>query len=179
MSINDEAKAARDHAELRQISTLECLFSLYKPYYEDLCFELAGTFWAPYSGTRSLEEQKKLYDQGRTPESIARNERRCTNAIPGNSPHNYGCASDWAEWRPEFRGRDIWERAEWPVFEKAVKKVGLKWGGDFKDPVDKPHCELPIKISWKEVGNIYRAYGQEKAIGAIELNVIKKIGEIV
>lgn len=173
MSINDEAKAARDYAELRQISTLEHLYSLYKPYYENLCFELAGTFWAPYWGTRSLDEQQKLYDQGRTQESIARKDRIVTNAIPGNSPHNFGCATDWAEFRPEFRGQEIWDKAEWVVFRDAVKRVGLVWGGDFKS-VDKPHCELPIKISWKEVGNIYRAYGQEKAIEAIELNVIKK-----
>lgn len=173
MATSEEERRAKEYAEMRQMSVLETLSDFYKPYYEELCFLLAGTYWVPYCGTRSLKDQETLYEKGRTPESKARGEKIVTNSVPGNSPHNYGCASDWAEFRPDFRGQDIWEKADWPVFAEAVRKASLVWGGNFKSIIDKPHCELPIKISWKEIGNIYRAEGHEMAILAIEKNMFK------
>lgn len=178
MASDEEIKAALNFAEFRRASTAEQLSDFYKPYYDELCAILGGTFWAPYSGRRSLKQQEDLWNQGRTQASIAKGEKIVTNAIPGNSSHNWGCATDWAEFRPEFRGKEIWDKANWPVFRDAVYKSGMKWGGDFKDKdgkpqIDMPHCELPIDVSWRIVGETYRKRGVERAIEAIGLNMVK------
>lgn len=65
--------------------------------------------WADYyrlegqivSGYRSLEEQRQLYAQGRTPQEIAQRVSKrgsggsVTDAPPGSSAHNYGLAVDF------------------------------------------------------------------------------------
>lgn len=85
------------------------------------------------SGTRTYEEQDKLYAQGRTaPGSIV------TNARAGFSWHNHGVAFDigifdGAKYLPES-----------PLYERAGtigKSLGFEWGGDW-DFEDKPHFQL-------------------------------------
>lgn len=87
-------------------------------------------------GVRTFAEQDKLYAQGRSTKG-----QRVTNAKGGQSNHNYGVAVDLA---PTENGRIDWDdnRAFLTIGEEA-KKLGLKWGGDWKKFVDKPHVELP------------------------------------
>lgn len=172
LSDDNKNKITLAYVEMRRENTREGLVPLYQDYYDVLCEELKNTYWAPYSGRRSLEEQLKTYMKGRTPESIALGERIVTRARPGDSPHNWGCASDWAEFRPEFVGQEIWNKANWNEFGAAVRKVGLVWGGDFKSIIDKPHSELPLRVSWKQIGSIYMSEGKQAAIEAIVENAI-------
>jgi len=173
MSLKDENQKTVTSAfvKMRRETTRKTLHSSYLPYYDALCAALEDTFWAPYVGFRSIEEQKIIWNQGRTPESIAKKEPIITYAIPGSSPHNYGCATDWAEFKPDYRGTDIWNKADWSKFSKAVRDVGLIWGGDFKKFKDKPHCELPIKVSWSVIAGVYNSKGKDAAIKEIELLV--------
>jgi len=99
--------------------------------------------------------------------------------MPGFSAHNYGCATDWAEFRPEYTGKQVWDKAKWPEYSKAVKSAGLVWGGDWngngkRDPndFDLPHNQLAIRISYSKVGAIYRAKGLGAANKAIFDNLI-------
>ena len=97
---------------------------------------------------RTKEEQDALYKKGRTlPGNIV------TNAKGSNysSMHQWGVAFDF------FRndGKDIYNNSD-GFFEKvgAVgKSLGLMWGGDWKNPVDMPHFQLP---DWGKTASFLR-----------------------
>lgn len=167
----NEAAVTTAFVEMRRESTRSTLSPLYIPYFDKLCEALSNSFWAPYSGNRSFAEQQKLYQKGRTRESIDRNQTIVTNAKAGDSAHNWGCATDWAEFVPGYVSQEVWTKADWGVFSRAVESVGLVWGGNFKNFKDKPHCELPIKVSWKVIGSVYRTSGEVAARKEIELQI--------
>ena len=87
-------------------------------------------------GYRSLEEQQRLYDQGRISSGGI-----VTNAPPGFSYHNYGWAVDVCEYK---NGKPDWHSERWDEIGKIGKKHGLIWGGDWKRLVDKPHLQLSL-----------------------------------
>lgn len=85
-------------------------------------------------GFRSMEEQQKLYDQGRTtPGPIV------TNAKPGKSKHNYGKAFDVC-----FIGSVPYPKDDkmWKTIADIGKAVGLTPGYYFKSIKDCPHFEI-------------------------------------
>jgi len=89
---------------------------------------------------RTMDEQAKLYAQGRTLPGP-----QVTKAKPGQSPHNYGMAFDIcfdgkAPYPPESDPR-------WAALGKIGKLFGLAWGGEFKSIMDRPHFERP---DWKK-----------------------------
>lgn len=93
---------------------------------------------------RSMDEQARLYAQGRTaPGPIV------TKARPGESAHNFGLAMDCVPMRD---GKPVWstklaaDRALWTAYGAAVRAAGLVWGGDWRF-VDLPHAEFP---AWKD-----------------------------
>ena len=151
----------------------EHLHPIYRKRYEHLCYILADSFWAPYSSYRSFEEQAKIYSSGRTsPGKIV------TNARPGDSAHNWGCATDWAEFRPEYKAGDPWDRANWQYYAQCVEAAGLDWGGDWdrdgkteKGENDFPHAQLPLRKPWRYIGDTYRLHGVENAQREIDLYV--------
>lgn len=129
------------------------LLSLYLPYYDALCNELPDA-WQPTAGYRSITEQNELYAKGRTaPGQIV------TWAKGGTSAHNYGCATDWAFFE---NGKPVWsdDMRIWAPYLNACDKVGLKKGADFGD---KPHNELAIAVSWREVYKTLIEHGEEEA----------------
>lgn len=91
---------------------------------------------------RSLDEQARLYAQGRTtPGPIV------TRAKPGESAHNVGLAMDCVPMRD---GKPVWgtklksDRDLWAAYGAAVRAAGLVWGGDWRGGlVDLPHAEFP------------------------------------
>ena len=85
-------------------------------------------------GYRSLEEQQRLYDQGRITEGGI-----VTYAPPGLSYHNYGWAVDVCEYKG---GKPDWHSQRWDEIGEIGKEHGLIWGGDWKRLVDKPHLQL-------------------------------------
>lgn len=99
-------------------------------------------------GFRTAKEQHSLYLIGRTGNfSHIKKKRTVTNADSGQSPHEYGCASDWTLFDQD--GLPTWPKADDPVWDEyilAVEKVGLKPGAEFGDI---PHNELRIKASWR------------------------------
>lgn len=101
---------------------------------------------------RTIDEQNKLYAQGRTlPGSIV------TNAKGGSSYHNYGLAIDIVIlYDKDSNG--TFETASWdtkdPYFIKVkdyFKKQGWFWGGDFKSFKDYPHFEITFGYSTKQL----------------------------
>ena len=89
------------------------------------------------SALRDMNEQARLYAQGRTsPGQIV------TYARPGQSYHNYGMAFDVV---PMVQGRPDWNSPHWPLIGQLGEQADLNWGGSWRRP-DRPHFEYPISL---------------------------------
>ncbi len=83
-------------------------------------------------GYRSIEEQNRLYAQGRTaPGKVV------TKARGGYSWHNFGLAADYAF----VVDGQLTCNGSWNVFGRVARECGLEWGGDFKGFPDRPHVQ--------------------------------------
>lgn len=120
--------------------------TLYRPFFNKVidltvACRVRGTSYIITSGFRSYQEQAALYAQGRTtPGSIV------TNALPGQSLHNFGIAVDFC------RDSDLvkiglqpaWSKADYQILAEEAVKLGLEAGYNWKSFPDFPHCQLPI-----------------------------------
>ena len=128
--------APRDKANERSEKHIATLLPHVRPYARALFFKARnqGIAINIISGTRTFEEQDRLYAKGRTTQGP-----KVTNARGGYSNHNFGIAFDIGV----FNGNRY--MPESPVY-KAVgalgMELGLDWGGNWKSIVDQPHFEL-------------------------------------
>lgn len=98
--------------------------------------------YAIASGTRTPQEQHRLYLIGRNPPG-----RRVTNADWYLSPHVWGFARDYlliANNGKICKALDD----RWALFGKLAEQCGLCWGGSFRRLVDSGHVELPAWASY-------------------------------
>jgi peptidoglycan L-alanyl-D-glutamate endopeptidase CwlK len=107
-------------------------------------------------GIRTFEEQAALYAQGRTKlyDATGKKLGKVTNAMAGQSIHNYGFALDIVlingksaayETNKDFDGDGI---SDWMECVQIFKSYKWTWGGDWKSFKDMPHFEkspLPLK----------------------------------
>jgi len=139
---------------------------LYLEKYKKLC-ELLPKEWQPYWGFRTYEEQESIYKIGRTTPPIGQKYWK-TKAKGGQSPHNYGCATDWTLWEGK---KPLWLKKEdprWKPYLDACEKVGVKCGSLWDDYY---HNELSIKISWRKVNAFRLKGGFEEAQKVIQENL--------
>jgi hypothetical protein len=150
----------------RRLRYRKNLNNLYLPFYDTLCSLLPeepgedGYSWQPCAGIRSFMAQDRLYAQGRTTPGS-----RVTNAKGGESPHNYGCATDWCLWTED--GEPHWPTTidpRWQVYIDAVETAGLRSGVEFDDF---PHNELRIAVPWTTIATIWRDRGPAHANASI------------
>jgi peptidoglycan L-alanyl-D-glutamate endopeptidase CwlK len=100
----------------------------------------------PVQGTRTTEYQQALYAQGRTkPGNIVTN----ADGVHVKSNHQlkedgFGYAVDCAFVKDG--GVDWSDDLPWATYGRCATAVGLRWGGDWKHPVDRPHVELPRSV---------------------------------
>jgi peptidoglycan LD-endopeptidase CwlK len=96
-------------------------------------------------GFRSIEEQNKLYAQGRTkPGKIV------TNAKGGYSYHNFGLAFDFAILNDD--GTVNWNVDDkWKRVGQIGKSLDLEWGGDWTNFKDYPHFQYTFGLSLAEL----------------------------
>lgn len=96
-----------------------------------------GIYLIITEGYRTKEYQDELYARGRTkPGTICTNARGCDY----QSQHQWGVAFDIAI----ANEGHLWDTSYFnrvAVIAKS-KEVGLKWGGDWTNPVDRPHFYL-------------------------------------
>lgn len=86
---------------------------------------------------RTVEEQDKLYAQGRTePGAIVTYARGSSYS----SQHQWGIAFDFYKNVPGHAYDDV---GFFQSVASAAKSLGLAWGGDWTSPVDMPHLYLP------------------------------------
>jgi hypothetical protein len=121
-----------DATNEKRVSTLHPPFQALARAFLTEC-EKAGYRLRVTFGHRSLDEQAKLYAQGRTaPGPIV------TNAKPGQSAHNYGSAIDVVFLTKD--GKADWN-GPWKAIGAIGEQLGLVWGGNFKTIIDRPHFE--------------------------------------
>jgi peptidoglycan L-alanyl-D-glutamate endopeptidase CwlK len=96
-----------------------------------------------YMTYRSNEEQNELYAKGRTAPGP-----KVTNAKGGQSDHNFmldgkpaAKAFDAVPLRViEGKKRPVWNDPKlYELMGEVAERVGLKWGGNWKKFVDRPH----------------------------------------
>ena len=87
------------------------------------------------AGRRTTEGQQTLYAQGRTaPGAIV----TYADGVRRRSTHQDGRAVD-VVWRTPDGG--VSWTGPWELYGLACEAVGLAWGGRWRRPVDRPHCE--------------------------------------
>jgi peptidoglycan L-alanyl-D-glutamate endopeptidase CwlK len=97
-------------------------------------------------GVRSLDRQSQIYAQGRTTPG-----RVVTNALPGQSLHNYGYAADIGFL--DHKGHRLDQEdprsiAAYKALGPMAAQFGMQWGGLWTKGTDMPHFE-PMNYSWE------------------------------
>ena len=92
---------------------------------------------------RTKTEQDALYAKGRT-----KTGNIVTNAKYPQSQHCWGTAFDFCR---NVKGREFDDSdGFFGKVGKVGKSLGLEWGGDWKNPVDKPHFQLKgTEYNWR------------------------------
>lgn len=142
---------------------------LYLPFVEKLLATLAacqakGVHYHATIGTRTIEEQDRLYAQGRTVPG-----KKVTNARGGQSLHNYGLACD------VVRDLDLakvglqpdWDKAGYESLYYAAQENGLETGffWKFSDP---GHIQIPRPEGYLSDGEWCAALQAIEAEGGIK-----------
>lgn len=115
------------------------------------------------AGFRSINEQNRLYAQGRTePGKIV------TNAKGGESLHNFGLAIDFALLNKN--GEAIWDmkydgnengKHDWDEVVAIAKELSFSWGGDWQgDFKDYPHLQIDFGLSLRDLQRGKKPRGQ-------------------
>jgi peptidoglycan LD-endopeptidase CwlK len=87
-------------------------------------------------GLRTVEEQQALFAQGRTkPGKIV----TYADGVKVKSNHQSGRAADLTFLTPDFQ---VTWKGPWSLFGDEAERLGLRWGGRWVKPVDRPHVEL-------------------------------------
>lgn len=117
-----------------------------------------GIYVGVAQAMRTIAEQNALYAQGRTkPGAIV------TNARGGQSNHNYGVAVDLFVYPGTFAKAEFLQPSDTRMKKivAAMKKRGMKWGGDWSSFKDYPHFEL------------YNAVGGQKKPSLAEIPAVQ------
>lgn len=109
------------------------------------------------AGYRSMEEQAKLYGQGRLgyiydgKNYSDLSKPRVTNAMPGQSYHNYGLAIDYVIVSDDGKN-GIWTvDAKWRRVAAIGKSLGFAWGGDWSSFKDYPHLDMTGGLTYSQL----------------------------
>lgn len=137
---------------------------LYPPFLERLLSFLAecrmlGYDYKCYSGYRSMDEQRKLYEAYLAGGAQA--------APPGLSAHNYGLAVDCA--RRMSNGKLTWDKGEYVMLLKVLPKHDLKSGVGYSD---RPHINFPKYVSARQLLPLKAKYS---ATSGTDLERLKQI----
>ncbi|MGE7186642.1 peptidoglycan-binding protein [Peribacillus sp. NPDC006672] len=116
-----------------------------------------GIFVQISAGYRSMEEQAKLYGQGRLGYNYGGknysdlSKPKVTNAMPGQSYHNYGLAIDYFIVSDDGKNA-IWTvDAKWRRAADIGKSLGFAWGGDWSSFKDYPHLDMTGGLTYSQL----------------------------
>lgn len=126
---------------------IEQLHPTVQPYAQQFLDELTALGLKPFitQGYRSIEEQNRLYAQGRTKPG-----QKVTNAKGGESWHNYRLAFDLGFLTDT--GKLTYD-VDWNIVGKTGQKIGFEWGGAWTIFKDRPHFQMVGGLRIKDVYN--------------------------
>ncbi|WP_373947319.1 M15 family metallopeptidase [Paracoccus marcusii] len=103
------------------------------------------------SGTRTYEEQNKLYAKGR----FGNIGPKVTNARGGYSNHNFGIAWDIGIFDGgKYLDGDSQEEIQWYISAAETANLdGLDWGGNWTTFKDRPHYEVKTGLTTEQKKN--------------------------
>lgn len=127
--------------------------------------EKEGTSYYASSGFRTYAEQMKLWTQGRTAPG-----RKITNAVGGQSAHNFGLAIDFYCLKD---GKASWDFKDYDCLGKWAKQHKLHWGANYKDPV---HLSLPGYVTATDLKPLDKIYRNTQGS---ELDKLKEVWKAV
>lgn len=99
-------------------------------------------------GHRTMEQQAALFGQGRNSYVYKGKQYgnpskpKVTNALPGQSMHNFGLAIDYFLVSKDGNTALWTVNAQWRRVAQIAKSLGFAWGGDWKGFVDYPHLDM-------------------------------------
>lgn len=104
---------------------------------------------------RTVEEQNRLYAQGRNGDVVVDSSKIVTRAKGSDfaSYHQWGLAFDFCHRTQGYNVDDSF----WSTVGAVGKSIGLEWGGDWTSFVDRPHLQLSKYGS--NVGELKQKYG--------------------
>ncbi len=109
-----------------------------------------GAEYVATQGFRTYAEQKQIWCQGRTqPGKIV------TNAMPGESAHNFGLAVDFM--RIDGHGQPDWNPKSYRCLGDEASKQELVWGGGFHSP-DSPHVQVKGFVTKEDLAPVKTAF---------------------
>lgn len=130
----------------------------------------------PYDTLRSVDDQAKLWRQGRSSQEIRQtiktleregapwiadrlqavgpqHGRKVTFALPGQSWHNWGLAVDC--YRRIASGHADWSKESYRFYADLAREMGMTAGFYFRGWNDAPHIQMPSLskpgMSWSEI----------------------------
>lgn len=118
------------------------------------------------SGLRSIEDQRKLYAQGRIEEGgrmiVVDSSKVVTNARPGMSAHNYGIAIDVSKDANAERAglQPDWNISAYEPYALACKDRGLDAAYFWTSFREGPHCQLNLRTFGISLSTLQRLYEQ-------------------
>lgn len=108
-------------------------------------------------GLRTMEDQAKLYGQGRSSYWYkGKNYGNpklpiVTQAPPGTSIHNYGLALDFYLTNSQGTTASWNVNSDWKEVVKIAKSLGADWGGDWNSFKDYPHFEWTGNLTYNQI----------------------------
>jgi peptidoglycan L-alanyl-D-glutamate endopeptidase CwlK len=165
------------------------------PYFADKVSELIGEaarqglFFGCFMGYRSYDTQRALYAQGRQPLGAVNalryhvglpaidegaSKKKVTNAMQGESWHNYGLAADLVEDGDPSKAGIQWSWRSIPDYirlGKIASGCGLESGSLWRCFVDYPHVQMTAGLTLAQVKILYSVGGLE----AVWTEVAKRI----
>jgi hypothetical protein len=91
---------------------------------------------------RDNAEQQKLYNEKKS------------NALPGQSLHNYTPCYAFDVFFVDSKGATTWEFYHYERLGVLAESIGLEWGGRWKGLVDGPHFQLPMTYQDARIGKL-------------------------
>lgn len=150
-------KAQLAHRNLKKIG------DIYPPFAAKIVAFLEGspTDWLITTGFRTFREQDSLYALGRTREI---GKRTVTNALSGQSAHNYGIAVDLAPviGLPDNIQIPWQELRLWDELKKLDNDL-IEWGGNWASFQDRPHVQVRQTLigPWEDICKLFLSEGLE------------------
>jgi hypothetical protein len=134
----------------QSLALLESLHPAVRPKFQAFIEEIESAFGITIriiSAYRSMEEQQKIYNQGRTtPGPIV------TKAVPGSSYHNWGLAVDIAPLTVSGKVDYNYDQSVWLAIGQ---KHGMTWGGSWTGFKDPDHWECKMGHNWRDLLDLY------------------------